>query len=116
MLLKPAVPLEIRAIAHYLPQERVSNTQLLAEKGLPVDEAWISRRIGVKFRHRAAPEQATSDLALEAARQALSRSGLEPEALDLILLSTISPDHPSPATACTVQAGLGLGPRQIRLF
>ncbi len=100
--------IQIAGWGSYLPQQIIDNPTLIAEGKLPVDPAWIERRIGVKTRHRAAPEQNTSDLALAAARQALQNAQIEAEAIDLILLSTISPDHPNPATACAVQAGLGL--------
>lgn len=98
----------LAGLGHYLPDRVVSNAELIAAGGLPVDTAWIQRRIGVERRHVAAPDQSTSDLALAAAKRALADAGLGPEALDAIILSTISPDHPSPATACAVQAGLGI--------
>lgn len=93
---------------HYLPAHRVSNLELIELGKLPVDEAWIRRRIGVEYRHFAAADQSTSDLALQAARMALAQASCQPQELDLILLSTISPDHPSPATACALQAALGV--------
>lgn len=98
----------LTGLGHYLPERRVSNQELIAAGSLPVDDAWIQRRIGVRYRHVAAPDQSTSDLAIAAARMALAEAGTAPDELDLILLSTISPDHPSPATACAVQAALGV--------
>lgn len=98
----------LAGIGHYLPERVVSNAELIQAGSLPVDEAWIQRRIGVLQRHRVAPDESTSDMALAAAKQALKDAGAAPEELDLIVLSTISPDHPNPATACAVQAGLGI--------
>ena len=57
----------------------------------------------------AAPDESTSDLGIAAARRALAEAGASPDELDLIICSTISPDHPNPATACAIQAGLGAG-------
>lgn len=98
----------LAGLGHYLPERVLSNAELIAQGQLPVDPAWIERRIGVKTRHIAAEHESTSDLALQAARRALAEAQTDPAELDLILLSTISPDHPSPATACAVQAGLGV--------
>lgn len=92
----------------YLPAEVVSNQALIEAGGLPVTDAWIQQRVGVQQRHRVAPDESTSDMALAAARQALAQARTHPEELDLIVVSTISPDHPSPSTACLLQAGLGV--------
>lgn len=99
----------IAGIGHYLPEKILSNQALVAAGSLPIDDAWIRRRVGVEQRHVAAPEQSTSDLGLAAARAALADAQTEVAELDLILVSTISPDHPNPATACAIQAGLGAG-------
>ncbi|PIQ25307.1 3-oxoacyl-ACP synthase [bacterium (Candidatus Blackallbacteria) CG17_big_fil_post_rev_8_21_14_2_50_48_46] len=108
MLLIPHTPIGIKGLGHYLPEEQVSNQTLLNEHPLPIDDAWIRRRIGVESRHRAAASQATSDLAIAAAHKALASAQISADEIDLILLSTISPDHPNPSTACAVQAGLGI--------
>jgi 3-oxoacyl-[acyl-carrier-protein] synthase-3 len=68
---------------------------------------WITRRTGIKERHIAAPDQATSDLAVAAAREALASAGLEASELDAILVATCTPDHTFPATGCLVQAAIG---------
>jgi 3-oxoacyl-[acyl-carrier-protein] synthase III len=108
MILKPASGVIIKGVGHALPHERVSNQQLLAETDLPITPEWIKKRIGVETRYRVASDQATSDLAIAAARQAIENAQIDPHEIDLIVLSTISPDHPNPSTACAVQAGLGL--------
>jgi 3-oxoacyl-[acyl-carrier-protein] synthase-3 len=108
MLLKPSSGVILKGVGHALPAQAVSNAELLAGTDLPITPEWIERRIGVQSRYRVAPEQATSDLAIAAAKMAFAHSGIDPTEIDLIVLSTISPDHPNPSTACAVQAGLGL--------
>ena len=83
--------IQIAGWGSYLPEQIIDNPTLIAEGPLPVDPAWIEKRIGVKTRHRAAPDQNTSDLALAAARQAIQAAQIDVSEIDLILLSTISP-------------------------
>ena len=99
--------MRISGRGHYLPQTVVSNEEIVARGQLPIDDAWIRRRIGVEQRHAVAADESTSDMAIAAARQALKEAQIDAKELDLIVLSTISPDHPNPATACAVQAALG---------
>jgi 3-oxoacyl-[acyl-carrier-protein] synthase-3 len=89
----------------YLPPEVVTN----AELALTVDttDAWIVERTGIHSRRRAAPEQATSDLAVQAARMALDRAGRTVSDVDLIIVATTTPDLTFPATAAIVQRKLG---------
>jgi len=89
-----------------LPGRRVSNAEL-AERVDTSDE-WIVERTGIRFRHIAAPGQTTGTLATDAARAALASAGLEPGAIDLIVLATATPDQTFPATATRVQAALGI--------
>jgi 3-oxoacyl-[acyl-carrier-protein] synthase-3 len=77
------------------------------EKIVDTSDEWILTRTGIKERRIAAPEQATSDMALEAAKKALQNAGLKPGDLDLIIVATITPDMPTPSTACWVQGKLG---------
>lgn len=98
----------IRSIAHYLPESIVTNQQLIDESGLSISDEWIKKRIGVEQRHRVADDQAASDMAIEAAKAAIAKSNTPLDKIESIIVSTISPDHPNPATACAVQAGLGL--------
>ncbi|NOT22647.1 MAG: ketoacyl-ACP synthase III [Nitrospiraceae bacterium] len=89
----------------YLPERVVSNREVGASLG--IEPATILRLTGIQERRRAAPSQATSDLAVEAARQALDAAGLSASELGGILLSTTSPDSTFPSTACHVQRMLG---------
>jgi 3-oxoacyl-[acyl-carrier-protein] synthase-3 len=68
---------------------------------------WIIDRTGIRERHIADPEMATSDMAVEASRMALADAGVGPDELDAILVCTVTPDHMFPATACLVQHRLG---------
>lgn len=85
---------------------KVLNNEDLARMVDTTDE-WITTRTGIKRRHIAGPDEATSDLALIAARQALDDAGVSARNLDLIIVGTASPDMIFPATACLVQDRLG---------
>jgi 3-oxoacyl-[acyl-carrier-protein] synthase-3 len=89
------------------PERILSNADL--ERLVDTTDDWITTRTGIKERRIAADDECTSDLALPAARQALAMAGVAPEALDLILVATASPDQPFPSTACNLQAKLRAG-------
>jgi 3-oxoacyl-[acyl-carrier-protein] synthase-3 len=84
----------------------VTNAELEARLGEPVDE-WLRENVGIRERHVMADDEVTSDLAAAASRQALERAGVAPEAIDLVVVSTDTPDQPSPATASVVQHKIG---------
>jgi 3-oxoacyl-[acyl-carrier-protein] synthase-3 len=90
----------------YLPKRVLSNRDL-ADMVETSDE-WIVQRTGIRERHIAAPGELPSDLAIQAALAALADAGLAPEAIDLILVATSTPDNTFPAAAVSVQAGLGI--------
>jgi 3-oxoacyl-[acyl-carrier-protein] synthase-3 len=97
----------------YLPEQRVTNQQLadqLAANGIETSDEWIVTRSGIAARHFAAPEQKSSDLAVNAARQALDMAGLQPNDIDLIIVASSTPDFfgSFPSTACIVQQKLGI--------
>jgi 3-oxoacyl-[acyl-carrier-protein] synthase-3 len=91
----------------YLPDEILTNNDLATKLGIDTSDEWIRERSGIGARRRAAPDQATSDMAVHASRAALEMAGVRPEELDLIIVGTISPDMPFPACAAFVQAKLG---------
>ena len=95
----------IIGLGHYAPQRIVTNKEL--EQRLQMPAEVILERCGIRQRHVAAPEEATSDLALQAARKALADAGLEASELDLIIVATSTSDRLSPGSAVSVQAGLG---------
>ncbi len=95
----------ITGVGGYLPEEIVTNAQL----ALTVDtsDEWIRERTGIRQRHRAAPDQPVSDLAVEAARKALTAAGRTPEDVDLIVVATTTADLTFPSVAAIVQRKLG---------
>lgn len=96
----------------YLPQQRLTNADL--EKMVDTNDEWIVQRTGMHERRVAAPDQATSDLAIEAAKNALESAGMQATDLDMIIVATVTPDTIFPSTACRVQHGIGA--RQIPAF
>lgn len=97
----------------YLPPQRVTNDRLvaqLAQRGIETSDEWIVSRSGIAARHYAAPEQMSSDLAVEAAKNALAMAGKNPAEIDLVIVASSTPDfHGSfPSTACIVQRKLGM--------
>ena len=100
----------ISGTGSYLPPRRLSNADLVAElatKGIESSDEWIVERTGIRARHFAAPDQSASDLATEAAKNALKAAGLAPADIDLIVVATSTPDMVFPSTACIVQNKLG---------
>ena len=94
----------------YLPARRLGNADLaaeLAQQGVETSDDWIVERTGIRARHFAADEQGCSDLATEAARQALIASGLVAPDIDLIIVATSTPDMVFPSVATMVQHKLG---------
>ena len=79
--------------------------EALADRGY--DSDWIIQRTGIKSRFHVEEGEATSDMAIAAARQCLSNAGVDASEVDLIIVATMSPDHLTPSTACIVQAALG---------
>jgi len=96
----------ILAAGHYLPEKVVTNFDL--EKIVDTSDEWIRTRSGIEERRIAADDEFSSDMGVKAARDAFRKSGIKPEEIDLIIVSTISPDFMWPATACQVGAKLGL--------
>ena len=90
----------------YLPAKVLTNHDL--EKIVDTSDDWIRERTGIKRRHIAAEGEATSDLALAAASQALDMAGVDADEINLIIIATTTPDKVFPATACIVQRRLGI--------
>jgi 3-oxoacyl-[acyl-carrier-protein] synthase-3 len=89
----------------YLPDRRLTNQEL--ERMVETSDRWIVERTGIRERRIAAPEEATSDLAAVAGRQALAASGVTASSVELIIVATATPDMLFPSTACLVQERLG---------
>jgi 3-oxoacyl-[acyl-carrier-protein] synthase-3 len=99
----------ITGTGSYLPPRRLTNADLaadLAERGIETSDDWIVERTGIRARHFAHAGTSSSDLAVAAARQALNAAGIGPDAIDLIIVATSTPDMVFPSTACIVQRKL----------
>ncbi len=97
---------KISAVGCHVPPKVLTNHDL--EQMVETNDQWIVDRTGIRTRHIAAPDVATSDLAVEAARAALDSAGVEPSSVDAVLVCTVTPDMMFPSTACLVQNRLGL--------
>lgn len=95
----------IVGLGSYVPDRVLTNKEL--ESMVDTSDEWIVTRTGIRERRIATPEQATSDLALEAGRRALDDAGLKPGQIDLIIVATNTPDSLLPAVSCIVQDRLG---------
>ena len=95
----------IIGLGEYLPKRILTNAEL--EKMVDTSDEWIISRTGIKERRLAAPDEATSDLAFEAAKAALEDAGIKPEHIGLIIVATVTPDMPFPSTAAILQNMLG---------
>jgi 3-oxoacyl-[acyl-carrier-protein] synthase-3 len=89
-----------------LPERILTNAELATR--IDTSDEWIVQRTGIRQRHVAAEGEFTSHLAIKAARAALHHARLDPQAIDLIVLATSTPDNTFPATAVAVQHGLGI--------
>jgi len=94
----------IIGVGEYIPKKVLTNADL--EKMVDTSDEWITTRTGIKTRHIVAKNEATSDLAIKAARHALEDAKLKPADLDLIIVATITPDMPFPSVACFLQNAL----------
>ncbi len=96
---------KIVSTGSYLPKKVLTNKDL--EEFVDTSDEWITQRTGIKVRHIADKEEATSDLAYKAALDALKAADVDPVEIDVIILATVAPDMPLPATALFVQERLG---------
>jgi 3-oxoacyl-[acyl-carrier-protein] synthase III len=101
----------ITGTGSYLPPRRVTNVDLarqLMERGVETSDEWIIERTGIRARHFVGDGVHCSDLAVQAAKQALEAAGVQAAEVDLILVATSTPDMIFPSTACFVQQKLGV--------
>jgi len=96
---------EIAGVGSYAPRKVLTNHDF--EQMVDTSDEWIVQRTGIRERHIASEDQATSDLAVPAARVALGRAQIEPAELDAIVVGTCTPDYLFPSVACLVQKRLG---------
>jgi 3-oxoacyl-[acyl-carrier-protein] synthase-3 len=95
----------IAGVGSYVPERILTNAEL--EKMVETSDEWITTRTGIKQRRIAAADQFTSDLGTAAALKAMKNAGVTADQIDLIIVATITPDMPFPATACLVQRKIG---------
>jgi 3-oxoacyl-[acyl-carrier-protein] synthase-3 len=95
----------IIGLGYYVPKKVLTNKDL--EGMVETSDEWITTRTGIKERRIASATESTSTLAFNAAKEALKNAKLDPLDLDLIIMATITPDMPFPATACFIQEKLG---------
>jgi 3-oxoacyl-[acyl-carrier-protein] synthase-3 len=89
-----------------LPEKRLTNADL--EKMVDTSDEWIQQRTGMRERRMVGPGETTASLATAAAKKALAEANVAPEEIDLIIVSTLTPDMLTPSTACLVQHNLGI--------
>src|ERR1041385_187846 len=95
----------ILGTGHSYPEGILTNADL--EKIVDTSDEWITTRTGIKQRRIAAPDEFTSHMGARAAMRAAQKGGVTPDQIDLIIVATITPDMPFPATACLVQQQIG---------
>jgi 3-oxoacyl-[acyl-carrier-protein] synthase III len=99
------MPSRIAGTGRYLPARVLTNEELA--RTVDTSDEWIRTRTGIMQRHIAAPDEATSDLALHASRAALEAAGIAPADVDVVIVATTTPDMVFPSTACILQSKLG---------
>jgi 3-oxoacyl-[acyl-carrier-protein] synthase-3 len=102
----PSCQAAVTAVGHYLPERRLTNSDL--EEMVETSDEWIRTRTGIRERRILGDDgKATAFMATEAAQEALDKRGIGPDDVDLIVVATVTPDMLFPATACLVQDNLG---------
>lgn len=99
------IPIKLSALGIYVPTKVMTNHDIA--KIVDTSDEWIRTRTGIIERRIAAPEENTSTLATAAARQVLSKHGIDPLAIEMIVVATMMPDTPFPSVACKVQNTIG---------
>lgn len=97
---------KIVSTGSYIPEKVLTNKDL--EQMVDTSDEWISTRTGIRRRHIASEDEAASNLAYEASIRALEKGGISAQDLDMIIVTTITPDMLFPATACILQDKLGV--------
>ena len=95
---------KILAHAHYVPPRVVTNDEI--STWVETSDEWIVKRTGISERHISEGEN-TSDLCIHVARKLLTQTNIEATDIDLLLVTTVTPDYLSPSVACIVQSAVG---------
>ncbi len=96
----------ILAIGSYLPEKVITNSDI--EKMVDTNDEWIRTRTGIRERRQAAKGENASDMAAKASQQAIDNAGINPDDIELIICTSLSPDQLCPSTASLIQKKLGL--------
>lgn len=104
--MNPLYYAKIAGTGKYVPRDIRDNK--FFEERMDTSDEWIVTRTGMRERRIAAPHEAASDLAYEASIRALNAANLDANSLDMVVIGTISPDHPFPSTACILLKKLGI--------
>ncbi len=105
MVKHPKPLVELVSTGRYLPERVLTNEEL--ERMVETTDEWIRERTGIRERRISRPDETTAAMAAEAARRAMAKAGVEPGEIDILVLSTATPDRLLPSTACDVQALIG---------
>lgn len=107
MVKHPKPIVEIAGTGRYLPERVLTNADL--EKMVETSDEWIRERTGISERRIARPDEGAADMAAEAAKAAMEKAGVEPGEVDILIVTTATPDRWLPSTACDLQALIGAG-------
>ena len=99
------IPVKLSALGIYVPTKVMTNHDIA--KIVDTSDEWIRTRTGIIERRIAAPEESTSTLAIAASKQVLSKRGIDPLEVEMVLVATMMPDAPFPSVACKVQDAIG---------
>ncbi len=97
---------QILSTGSYVPERTITNAEIDEILGESTNQ-WLIDNVGIRQRHWLAPDQTTSDLVVAASREALQKAGIQPSEVDLLVVSTDTPDYLSPSTSVVVQHKLG---------
>lgn len=93
----------VTGVGIYVPEKVITNLEIEQMLNRPGTAEWLVRNVGIEKRHVMADDETTSDLGAHAGKEALEKAGISPEELDLIILSSDTPDNLSPATSVVIQ-------------
>jgi 3-oxoacyl-[acyl-carrier-protein] synthase-3 len=106
--------IRISGVGAYVPARTVTNHELAAR--IDTSHDWIVSRTGIVERRLAAAGEAPSDMGCEAARRCLADAGVDPSAVDMIVVACATPDQSQPAVACLIQEKLGIAATHCPAF
>ena len=112
-MINNAIPLKIAGVGYSVPKTVITNEDLT--KLYDTSDEWIYSRTGIKERRMVSGDESAYELGLQAAQNAMDKSGLKPEDIELIIVATSAPSQLYPAMGCRIQAGLGI-PNNIPAF